>query len=177
MKRIFSLLLLSALVFISCEGPQGPPGFDGLDGQDGQDGGVFLAETFEVTRSFNSSNGYSSNIVLDPVIFDGDVILVYRLEDVFEGRPVWEPLPTSTIFLNDPDDTTIVYRFNFTVSEILLLLESNNPQLVPDDLALDQTFRIVIVPSEFAQKNDTSDLNKVMSTLKLTTSDFKELEL
>ena len=163
MKKILTVLFLSTLLFTACEGDQGPPG------PPGQDGGIFVAETFETTVDFNAANDYTAEIALDPIIEDSDVILAYRLEEVFDGRDVWEPLPTVTLFLNDVNDTSVQYRFNFSFSEILVLLESNNLDLVPADLANNQTFRFVIVPSDFAlnAEIDLSNFEAVKSALNL----------
>lgn len=161
MKKIFSLLFVSTIILTSCEGPEGPPGLDGLDG--------IIGETFERTINFNEANGYTDRIFLTPNIAESDVVLVYRLEGVDAGLDVWEPLPTVTIFLNDVNDTSVQYRFNFTLGDIDILMESNNPDLVPADLTNNQVFRIVIVPSDFAQsgKVDLKDLDAVKSALKL----------
>ncbi|WP_299222021.1 hypothetical protein [uncultured Aquimarina sp.] len=163
MKKIFTLLFLSSILFTACEGDQGPVG------PQGPGGGLFLAETFERTVDFNASNGFSAEIILDPIIENSDVVLVYRLEEVFDGRDVWEPLPTTSIFLNDANDTSVLYRFNFSFAEILLLMESNNPDLVPADLTNNQTFRFVIVPSEFAETTNINllDFDEVQSALNL----------
>lgn len=178
MKKYASLLFLFTIVlFTACEGDQGPPGPPGFDGRDGQDGGIFVAETFEVDANFNPANEFTRIVNLNPVIEDGDVVLVYRLEDVDGNTPIWEPLPTATIFLDDPDQTTVLYRFNFTIGDIFIRMESSNFAAVPDDLRQDQVFRIVIVPSEFAKNNNTENLENVMTLLNIKNIDFKTLDL
>ena len=197
MKRIFSLLLLSTIVLMSCEGPQGPQGpqgFDGLDGRDGQDGqngqdgGVFLAQTFEVDNvDFISSNGLDATVNV-PVptaieVFESDVALVYILDpdaSAANGADVWEPMPRVFFFA---DGGFAQFRYNFIfddatgIFDLDIILESDDFAALPASFTTNQILRIVIVPSEFAQKNDTKDLNKVMSKLNITKSDFVELEL
>ncbi len=165
MKKIFSILFIATAVLTSCEGPQGPPGFDGLDGIDGADG--LIGETFEETISFNQVNDYAVRISLNPNIEDGDVVLVFRLEGIDNGRNDWEPLPTATIFLDSGVD--VLYRYNFTVGDIDILLESNDPDQVPADLASDQVFRFVIIPADFAQNTNINllDFYEVKSALNL----------
>ncbi|MDH7445590.1 hypothetical protein [Aquimarina sp. 2201CG14-23] len=154
MKKIFALLFLSTFLFTSC-----------VDDDDFDTIGL----TFEFTTTFNNANGYADRFFFNENIFDSDVVLVYRLEDVDNGLDVWEPLPTATILLNDVDDTTVLYRFNFTSGDVDILLESNNPDLVPADLTNNQTFRIVVVPASFAENTeiDLLDFKAVQSALNL----------
>ncbi|RZS93773.1 collagen-like protein [Aquimarina brevivitae] len=188
MKRIFSILFLATVLFMSCEGPQGPPGPPGFDGQDGQDGGVFLAQTFEVDNvDFISDNGFDAFVNI-PVpntidVFESDVALAYILDPVASdanGADVWEPMPRVFFFA---DGGYAQYRYNFIfddatgIFDLEIILESDDFASLPASFTDNQILRIVIVPSEFAQTNDVSDLDKVMAKLNLSTSDFIDLEL
>ncbi|MDY8135820.1 hypothetical protein [Aquimarina sp. 2201CG5-10] len=155
MKKIFAFLFLSTVLFTSCSDDD--PDFD------------TIGQTFEFTTTFNAANNFAHRFFFGQNIFDSDVVLVYRLEAVDNGLDVWEPLPTVTIFLNDAADTSVQYRFNFTSGDVDVIMESNNPDLVPADLTNNQTFRIVVVPSSFAENTDVDlkDLNAVQSALKL----------
>ncbi|GAA4277361.1 hypothetical protein [Aquimarina mytili] len=161
MKKILFLLSISIVLFSSCEGDQGPPGPQGEPG--------LIGEAFERTISFNAANEFLERIPLNPNIAPNDVILVYRLEDVIDNLKVWEPLPTVTLFLNDAADTSVQYRFNFTVGDIDIIMESNNLDLVPANLTENQVFRIVIVPAEVASSSNINfnDFNAVQSALQL----------
>lgn len=166
-------MFVSTIILTSCEGPEGPPGLDGLDGLDGAEE---LAAVYEIDNViFNDANEFGIGFTFPQAIFDADNVLVYRLEDVTnDNRDIWEPLPTATIFLNDGADTTVLYRFNFTNRDVDILLESNNPNLVPADLATGQVFRIVVVPSAFGQaKNlELQDMESLLSSLNLKTTDI-----
>jgi len=163
MKKIFSLLFLSTLVFTSCEGPQGLPGPPGQDG--------LIGTTYEFTTDFNQANDFVHRFFFNENIVDSDVVLVYRLEAVDNGLDVWEPLPTSTLFIDDGNggEFTVFYRFNFTIGDVDVILESNAFDLVPPDLTNNQTFRVVVVPADFAENTDIDLLNfeEVQSTLNL----------
>ncbi|MHA7057280.1 hypothetical protein ACWGOQ_0008690 [Aquimarina sp. M1] len=158
MKKIFTLLLLSTLVFTSCVND------DDVDFDT-------IGLTFEFTSNFNAGNGYADRFFFNENIFDSDVVLVYRLEAVNNGLDVWEPLPTATIFIDDGNggEITVLYRYNFTSGDVDVLLESNAPDLVPADLTNNQTFRVVVVPSAFAENTDINlqDFNEVSKALNL----------
>ncbi|MGY3794782.1 hypothetical protein [Aquimarina sp. 433] len=166
MKKIFGLLFFATLLFTSCEGDPGPPGPQGIPGQDGE-----IGTTYEFTTSFTQANDFGHRFFFNENIFDSDVVLVYRLEAVDNGLDVWEPLPTATIFIDDGNggDITVLYRFNFTVGDVDVLLESNAPDLVPTDLTTNQTFRVVVVPAAFAENTDINlaDFNEVQAALNL----------
>ncbi|WP_378174517.1 collagen-like protein [Aquimarina sp. SS2-1] len=168
MKKIFTLLFLSAFLFTACEGDQGLPGPPGPPGLDGE-----IGTTYEFTTSFNQANDYADRFFFNQNIFDSDVVLVYRLEAVDNGLDVWEPLPTGSVFFFN--DTTgaiegfLYYRFNFTVGDVDIILESDAPNLAGPEFTDNQTFRIVVVPAEFAENTDINllDFNEVQSALNL----------
>jgi len=158
MKKIFALLFLSTLVFTSCVDD------DDVDFDT-------IGQTFEFTTTFNPGNEFGHRFFFNENIFDSDVVLVYRLEDVDNGLDVWEPLPTATIFLEDGSggEITVLYRFNFTSGDVDVLLESSDLGLVPANLTDNQTFRIVVVPASFAENTEINlqDFNAVQSALNL----------
>lgn len=178
MKKIVSLLCLSlVIVLTSCEGPQGPPGLDGLDGRDGINGqDAEIAKIFELENvNFSSDNNFAIGFTFPQPIFESDIVLVYRLEDVFDGKDIWEPLPTATIFLDGGTD--VLYRFNFSFDDVDILLESNNPEQVPTDLTNNQVFRIVVVPAAFATTKNANELSlqSIMKEYNLTTKDIRNV--
>ncbi|GAA0721966.1 hypothetical protein GCM10009430_23890 [Aquimarina litoralis] len=158
MKKIFGLLFFSTLLFTSCVND------DDVDFDT-------IGTTFEFTTNFNQANGFGTRFFFNQEIFESDVVLVYRLEAVDSGLDVWEPLPTATIFLDDGNggEITALYRFNFTIGDVDVLLESNAPDLLPADLTNNQTFRVVVVPAAFAENTDINlqDFNEVQAALNL----------
>ena len=182
MKKIY-LLLLSAVVLMSCEGPQGPPGFDGFDGRDGQDGVNIVAQSFEVELDFDAPD-YEQTVVYpaDIEVFDTDMTLVYILFDVTtdqNGDPldVWRLLP-QTLY---SDFGEYQYNFDATNLDTRIFLDgpaSTNFNLLGAGDLEDQIFRIVILPVDLANNPnlDVSDYNSVMNVGGLTTEDIITIE-
>jgi len=171
MKKIFTLLFLSTIAFVSCEGPEGPPGFDGRDGLNGLDGAEELASVFEIENvTFNTANDFAIGFTFPQNIFDADNVIVYRLEEINNGRDVWEPLPANLFF---DGGGFLQYRFNFTVADVNILLESDDFGALETRFTDNQVFRIVVIPSAFAQtKNiEQMSLQELMTSLKLDSKD------
>ena len=149
MKNILLFFALSATVlFTSCEGPEGPPGEPGIN---------ILGQVFETTVNFSANNDFSQ-IVTYPsnvVVYESDVILVYLLEGVTSnGDDVWSQLP-QTFF---PSQGTLVYSFDHTFFDVRLFLDSNfDLTTLGSEFTNNQTFRIAVVPSEFATANLTME--------------------
>lgn len=162
MKKIFMLLFVSTFLLTSCT----------VNDDDNTDFDT-IGQTYEFTTTFNSGNLYSDRFVFPENIFDSDVVLVYRLDGTVNGLDVWEPLPTASFFFFN--DTTgaiegfLNYRFNFTIGDVDVFLSSDAPELAEQEFTNNQTFRIVIVPADFAQNTDIdfSNLEEVSTALNL----------
>lgn len=138
-----SLFLLVTLV--ACKGdrgPQGPPGQN------------ILGQVFEKTVDFNAGNnftaviGYPSNVE----VYESDAVLVYLLEEeLADDVDVWTPLP-QTFFING--EGIMAYNYNHTFLDVKIFLNGDFPlgNLSPV-FTQNQTFRIAVVPSEFADGN------------------------
>ncbi|MFV0346920.1 MAG: hypothetical protein ACK5IQ_11840 [Bacteroidales bacterium] len=168
-----STALLIVLLMSSCEGPQGLPGRDGTDGADGSN---TIGETLEVKANFLSRYDYIEKITLDPEIYNGNAIFVYWLSS--ENPDVWRPLPHTIYF---EDNNELDYTFDYTLSDVQIYLGFTYTT-PPDAYALDQIFRIVIIPSELIQSTTglneenlkSMEYNELMSTLKDSNISFKE---
>ncbi len=136
-----------------------------------------IGTTFEIENiNFISNNGIDAavNIVIpdDIPVFSSDVPLVYVLDPIESfnvGRDVFEPLPR-VFFLDNAGFTQ--YRYNFTfnddgLNDIEIILESEDFNFLDTDFTLNQIFRIVIVPSQFALDNPNISFDAVMNTLNL----------
>ena len=173
MKKLFLLLAVSAtFIFTSCEGPQGPPG---------PPGGNELGQIFEVTTNFqySSDTGLQESFVSIPnsiIVFESDVILVYRLEKVVNDgsggtADAWAPLPHN-FFLDNGD--IIQYVFNHTFFDVELLIDGNfNLNTLGSGFTDDQIFRIAIIPAEYANSDLT--MEELMYNLQIETSDIEIL--
>lgn len=147
MKKIhFILSLIIAASLLACKGDSGPMGPEGLPGVN------ILGQGFEVTVDFNASNEFS-NLITFPnnvEVFEADAVMVYLLEDVVNNDvDVWTPLPQTYFITNHG---TMIYSFNHTFLDVNLFLDADFPLGHLDNVfTKNQTFRIVVVPSEFAQ--------------------------
>lgn len=171
MKKVTLLGIFLAVFAISCEGPVGPPGYDGLNGLDGVN---IVGETYEIDNVDFTVNSNTIRYSFSQDLINGDAVLVYRLEDVQDGLDIWEPLPTATIFFNGGG--FLQYRFNYTIADVDIIIESDDLSTISPDFMLDQVFRIVVVPSDLIGTIDTSNINTVMDALNLNINDIQTVD-
>ncbi len=164
MKKIIALLCFTTLIFTSCVDD------DDIDFDT-------IGKTFEITGTFNAANNFAIEAVVPNNIdvFDSDVALVYILDPVrsaAEQADVWEPLPR-TFFFSPSGFAQFQFNFIFdsdiNVASIEIFLESDDLGALASDITDNQDFRIVVVPSSFAESTDINllDFNAVQSELKL----------
>ena len=185
MRKILSILFVLAVVCTGCEGPEGLPGRDGLDGRDGVDGEDGLVATvFEIDQvNFTPENNFGINFQFPATLFDSDVLYVYRLEAVDNGKAVWEPLPTATIYFDDNQDGIndgfLQYRFNFTIDDVDILIESDNSVALGEEFVTNQVFRIVIVPGAFGSVKSSTNpsFKKLIETYTIKEKDIIKISL
>ncbi|WP_339626227.1 dihydrolipoamide dehydrogenase [uncultured Winogradskyella sp.] len=164
MKKIITFISIFALLLTACTGDQGPPGLTGLNGQNGVN---FVGQSFESTISFATTNGYRETleIPLDISLEESDMVLVYHLRGQIDDFDVWKLLP-ETVYLNSGEEFRYNFEHNFDF--VSIFIESNptfNFNLLSDDQRINQTFRIVILPVDFASSNnlDINNYNEVMN--------------
>ena len=164
MKK-FYVLLFFATILISCEGtvgPPGPPGPQGVPGEDGYDG--LIGQVIEVQADLNAGTDfeYFVEIPSDIEVFESDVIMVYRLMEVFDDTDVWEPLP-QTIFRNNG---ILLYTFDYTLFDVRLFLDGTVDfgKLDPNDTD-GLIFRIAIIPADFAKGVNLKKMDEVIKAL------------
>ena len=164
MKKIFTLLCLVTFMLASCSND------DDVDFDT-------IGSTFQEIITFTPQDGFAVEVVVPQGIpvFDSDVALVYisdPIRSAQEPSNVWEPLPR-TLFFEGGGFVQFQYNFIFDaqadIASIELFLEGDDLNALNPDITDNQRFRIVIVPSEFAQntKIDLSDFNAVQSALNL----------
>lgn len=170
MKNFTILGIFLAVFAISCEGPMGPPGINGFDGQDAE-----IGQTYEIAN-VNFSQGSNTLVYSFPQrLIDGDAVLVYRLDGIDNGLDVWEPLPTATIFFNDGG--FLQYRFDYTLDNVAIILDSDNISLLGNEFRTNQVFRAVVLPSNLISGLDTNNFYNLMNQLSINKTDFKILDL
>lgn len=171
MKKISTFLAAIVIIVISsCEGPQGPPGFDGLDGQDG-----VIAEVFElknVNFSYNATDGYTIFRVLDPKIFDSDIVLIYRMTGTIDAStPIWQLIPR-TLFLSQGE---LDYDFDFSKEDFTIYAGGTYDLSLTPQYINNQTFRIVIVPGSFSASINKNNYADVMAALNVKESQIQHI--
>jgi hypothetical protein len=67
--------------------------------------------------NFNTANGYTKIVGLNPAIFASDVVLVYHLYDVVNGQDVWRPMP-QTYYI----DNGGAIDFDFTRNDVKIFM-------------------------------------------------------
>ncbi|MFV0592623.1 MAG: hypothetical protein ACK5M7_14645 [Draconibacterium sp.] len=169
MKKLTNILLIAAAIIVSaCEGPMGPPGLPGEDGYN------FVGTTFEFTGNFTAANDYQLVFRFQDngyIPYDTDVILTYILWTSEDGLEFWRPLPQTTYF---PSGAILQYNFDFTtdyanelINDMSVFLDGDvDFSTLSTDYTLNQTFRVVVVPSDFiSQANiDVNDLNSLLNS-------------
>ena len=179
MKKVFYLLTLFSLTLASCSGDEGPQGPEGPPGE------ALLGTVFEETIDLNAANDYSEILVYedftDVEVFETDVVLVYLMvgtdgEAGGEPVPVWRLLP-QTYYV---DGGTMQYNYDYTFFSVNIFLDADVELSSLDPVFTeDQTFRIAILPAEFAETTgvDVADYYEVMNALKIQESDIPVLDL
>ena len=164
MKNLFLLLAFSTtLIFTSCEGPRGPQG---------PPGDTILGQVFEANITFTEGNDYGRRITFPSniVVYESDVVLVYRLEYVDNGFDVWAQLPL-TYFR---PQGTFLYTFEHTFVDVDIFLYANfGLNTLGPDFTNDQIFRIAILPAEYANSNLT--MEELMSNIQIDKTDIEVL--
>lgn len=155
MKNILLFLAVTGgLLLSSCEGDPGPPGLDG---------GLLFSQVFEQTVNFqvDPETNLPSTVIGFPLeVFEADIVLVYRLEKQVDVNgqlfDAWSPLPQNFFFANGD---IIQYIFNHTLFDAEIQIDGNfNTSTFTDPAFINnQTFRVAIVPAEYAGANLTMD--------------------
>lgn len=158
---------IAVVLLAGCDGVEGPAGPPGQD---------FLGQVFDVDAVFldySSELGYWSAAIDIPSrieIYESDAVLAYRLVDVLTDdngnvADVWEMLP-NVYFLAGGD--IIQYVFNHTFFDVELIVDGNHDLSDLDPrFTDDQSFRFVVVPSEFVQESrvDITNHDAVLDAL------------
>ncbi|HEU4788422.1 MAG TPA: hypothetical protein VFS71_01950 [Flavobacterium sp.] len=177
MKKIITLLAVIGMFgFQGCTGPEGPPGIPGQDGADGLLGVVY-ENTSANYYNFTANNNFKVrfNFPVNATLYDSDVVLVYRLGGVDNGKAVWEFLPETRYF--DDGTRDFSFNFNFTYNYVDIYLSGNDLGTVPSEFSMQQIFRIVVVPADFAASVNKASYLDVVSKLNIKESQIQQIKL
>ena len=132
-----------------------------------------ISEVFEVTKTFNSSNGFATTVALAPAIFNSDVVLVYHLFSDANGVDIWRPMP-QTYYMSDGG--ALDYNFDFTTNRVSIFLGADfDLNTLSGVWTQDQTFRIVIVPGSFSKTLNTNSYSEVIKALNINESKIQKI--
>nr|WP_319401426.1 hypothetical protein [uncultured Carboxylicivirga sp.] len=173
MKNIAILFVILTLGLTACEGPVGPVG---------PPGDAIVGTTFEFTGDFTASNNYEllfnfRENGIDP--YESDVVLAYILWKTEDGLDYWRPMPQNEYF----DSGAILrYNYDFTADipnnrlvDMLVFLDGDVIlSTLPTGYTHDQTFRIVVVPSDFLNSTNI-DVNNIDDVLNSSDISFKDM--
>ena len=132
-------------------------------------------EVFEVTTSFNSNNNFSSLVEFNPPIYSSDAVLVYHLYDTVNGQDIWKLMP-QTYYFNDGGE--LDFNFDYTRFNVNIFLSANfSLNTLPSSWTQGQTFRIVIIPANFATTINKNNIDSVMSALNVNKTEIQKINL
>lgn len=121
-----------------------------------------ISEVFElknVNFGIDGSNKFSIYQKLTPQIYASDVLLIYRLSGTIDNNtPIWQLIPR-TLYVTQGE---LDYDFDFSKEDFTIYAGGTyNLTLTPNYLN-NQTFRIVIVPGSFSNKNSATTVSLPM---------------
>ena len=156
-KKLIPLLFILAALFQACEGPRGA---NGLPGEDGVN---IVGQTFEVENvDFTAANDYSylqtysSANLID--VRESDAVFIYVLWEVAtNGNPVWRLMPQA---IDLPRGVT--YNFDYSPTDFSVFIDAPTTALkaaLAAEFTQNQTFRIVVVPSDFTARKGGDSIN------------------
>lgn len=135
-----------------------------------------IGEVFEYTNVNFLPNSYTVVLNYPHTIYSSDMVLVYRLSDVFQGENVWKLLPETYYF----NDGTLDYRydFNFTRFDAEVYLEGYDLGGLSADVRLNQRLRVVVIPAAFGKNGtiDYSDYNSVINAYNIDESKIIKIQ-
>ncbi len=157
MKKIFLLLTVAATTFFtSCNNDDNVNNFQDND---------TIAEVFEIRNvNFMGTSGYEIFYEFGQFpLYDSDMILVYRLAAVENGRDVWELLPKTVYFDNG---TELDYNYDFTTQDIRIYMSGTLDLASVPEFTQNQLFRVVIIPGFLSNRGGNSfDVNDYQSVI------------
>lgn len=116
-----------------------------------------ISEVFKYQGVNFLPNDYSVVLDFPHSIYESDMVLVYRLSGNFQGEPVWKLLPETYYF----DDGTLDFRFDndFTRFDTEVHLEGFDLANLSNNVKLNQTLRVVVIPAAFGKTNSVDFKN------------------
>ncbi|WP_138481826.1 hypothetical protein [Dyadobacter bucti] len=146
-KKLIPFLLIILAVFQGCRGPEGPQGPEGVN---------IVGTTFDLTNvNFTTANDFRFGLRFadaDVTVLPSDAVLVYMHwnDETVDGQVLkaYRLLP-QTAFLQGGG--LLTYNYDRTDKDFSVFLDATvNRSTLADDWTKNITFRVVVVPADFA---------------------------
>jgi hypothetical protein len=183
-RKLIPFLLVILALFQGCSGSEGPPGPQGPQGAPGESIDV-VGTTFDLVNvNFTAANQYQYGLTFADAkvnVLESDAILIYinwgETDVNGEKLIAYRPLP-QTAFLNNG---ILTYNFDRTSKDFSIFLDGTaNLATVSADYTTNQSFRVVVVPSDFAARTngsvDINDYNAVAKYLNIKESAITKIQ-
>jgi hypothetical protein len=124
-----------------------------------------------VNFQLDQNNEYTIFQQLNPVIFDSDNILIYRMSGTINPQtPIWQLIPR-TLFLNEGE---LDYDFDFSAVDFTIYAGGTYDLALTPQFIQNQTFRLVIIPGYFSRNAalDYNDYNSVIKAFNINDSNI-----
>lgn len=179
MKTINTILAAGLFtLFTACVFETSSPVHDGSNAD-----GSLMGSVFEIKGDFKPSNDFSLLYTFPSFfkVYDSDIVLVYILWDQVKDQygkdqDVWRLLPQTVVL----DEGILQYNFDYTLKDVNIFLGGSIDlnTLLPAE-ALDQVFRIVVLPADFALYNslDLKNFGLVLKAINVQPGAIKRVEL
>jgi hypothetical protein len=128
---------------------------------------AFELKNKNLVKITNNEYNYSSTFLreLKGDLYNDETVLVYRMTDLINSAtPVWQLIPRTINFTNGE---FLEYYFDFSKVDFVITAYGNYNLLNRANYIDNQTFRVVILPSNLAASLNTKDYVGVMSALKI----------
>lgn len=170
MKKILTLFAVVGLIaFSSCEGPEGPEGPPGYD--------ALMPSAFQINNvNLDRVNDFQYEFVANfsSILFDDETVLIYRkTNQTNSGNPVWQLIPKT---INYDNGDVADYFFDFSKEDFIIKVVASFDLATEPALIDNQTFRVVIIPSDLPVSINKKNYLDVMKTLKLNESQIQEIK-
>jgi len=167
MKKIALLIAaIGSIVFSGCEGPEGPRGETGYSAESAVIDLKNVNFTVDQNGDYTVYRQFNFNVLLT------DNVVMYRLSGTIDSNtPIWQPIPRTLYFDNSTNEFD--YDYDFSLEDYTIYAGGNYDITTTPGLLNDETFRIVVIPGYFANKNsnlDKMDYDTLIKTYKIDDS-------
>ena len=135
-----------------------------------------ISTTFENASpySFTPNNNFSVKFNFPNPIYASDMVLVYRLSEIYQGQDVWKLLPETHYFSNGSRD--FGYDYDFTKYDVKIYLLGNDLVSVPSGNRLGQYFRIVVVPADLVKAVNVNKYDELVKALNIKENEIQQIQ-